>query len=126
MKFANLRWVVGLCFVVSACSNEPKFSLGPVTMDCDQSRCLVAFDATNTSDGTLPLAYEISLFQNYIRDPNKAGIVVVGTTNGTIDLSPNEKKRVEKQVQVTEEPNGSKVEMYDLRTPKFILEILDT
>jgi hypothetical protein len=94
-------------------------------MDCDQSSCLVAFEITNTSKGALPLIYDISLSQNYIRDPNKSGLVVVGIADGEIELPPNETKKLEVEVAVTEEPNGSKVSVFDSRTPEIILEILD-
>lgn len=104
--------------------SEPKFALSPVTMDCDQIACLVTFDVTNTSDGTLPLVYDISLSQNYIRDPDKSGLVVVGTADGSVDLPPSETKTVEVEVEVTEQPNGSKVAVFDSRTPKIVLELL--
>ena len=115
---------LGLALV--GCESEPKFALSPVTMDCSQGSCVVAFDVTNTSDGTLPLIYNISLTQNYIRDPNSPGLVEVGATDGAIDLPPMETKKIEVEVDVTETPNGSKVSIFDSRTPKFILEILDS
>ena len=95
-------------------------------MDCDQGSCLVTFEVTNRSDGTLPLIYDISLSQNYRRDPNKSGLVIVGATDGAIDLPPHETKSIEIEIEVTETPNGSKVSVFDSRTPEFILEILDS
>ena len=74
-----------LGLALAGCESEPKFALSPVTMDCDQGSCLVTFELTNTSDGELPLIYDISLSQNYIRDPNKSGLVVVGAADGEID-----------------------------------------
>ena len=115
-----------LGLALAGCESEPKFALSPVTMDCDQGSCLVTFELTNTSDGELPLIYDISLSQNYIRDPNKSGLVVVGAADGEIDLPPKETKRVEVEIDVSETPNGSKVSVFDSRTPDFILEILDS
>ena len=108
---------------LAGCESEPKFALSPVTMNCDQGSCVVSFDVTNTSESTLPLVYDISLNQNYIRDPNKSGLVVVGTTNGSIDLPLSETKTIEVEIDVTEAPNGFKVSVFDSRTPKFLLEI---
>ena len=108
------------------CESEPKFALSPVTMDCDQSACVVSFDVTNTSDGMLPLVYDISLNQNHIRDPNKSGLVIVGTADGSIDLPPSETKTVAVEVGITEQPNGSKVVVFDSRTPKFLLELVSS
>jgi hypothetical protein len=86
----------------------------------------VTFKITNTSEGTLPLIYDISLSQNHIRDPNRSGLVVVGVADGEIELPPNETKTVEVDVAVSEEPNGSRISVFDSRTPEFILEILDS
>jgi sugar-phosphatase len=121
----RLYLTIILGFALTGCESEPKFALSPATMDCDQSSCLVAFEITNTSEGALPLIYDISLSQNYIRDPNKSGLVVVGIADGEIELPPNETKKLEVEVAVTEEPNGSKVSVFDSRTPEIILEILD-
>jgi len=121
-----------ICFILflgiaaASCESEPKFDVTPVTMDCDQSACVVAFKLTNTSDEMLPLVYNISLNQNYIRDPNKSGLVVVGTADGSIDISPSETRTVAVEVEVTEQPNGSKVVVFDSRTPKFVLELLSS
>ena len=115
-----------LCLALAGCESESKFALSPVTMNCDQGSCVVSFDVINTSDGTLPLVYDISLNQNYIRDPNSSGLVVVGTADGSIDLPPNETRTIEVEIDVTETPNGSKVSVIDSQTPKFVLEILDS
>ncbi len=95
-----------LGLVLAGCESEPRFALSPVSMDCDQGSCLVALEITNTSDGELPLIYDISLSQNYIRDPNKSGLVVVGAADGEINIPPNETKRVEVEIDITETPNG--------------------
>ncbi len=108
------------------CESEPKFALSAVTMDCDGNVCVVTFDVTNTSDGALPLVYDISLNQNYIRDPKKPGLVVVGTADGSVNLPPSETRTVEVEVEVSEQPNGSKVAVFDSRTPKFVLELLSS
>ena len=121
----NTYLVVFFGLALAGCESEPKFSLSPVTMNCDQGSCAVSFDVTNTSEGTLPLVYDISLNQNHIREPNRSGLVVVGTTNGSIDLPPSETRTIKVEIDVTEAPNGSKVSVFDSRTPKFVLEILD-
>ncbi len=113
-----------LGLALAGCESEPKFSLSPATMDCDLGSCVVTFDVTNTSDGTLSLVYDISLSQNYIRNSNKSGLVVVGATDGSIDLPPKETKTIAVEIEVTEKPIGSKIFVFDSRTPKFILEIL--
>lgn len=122
----KLHLIVFLGLALAGCEGEPKFALSPATMTCDQSSCLVTFKVTNISEGTLPLIYNISLGQNHVRDPNKSGLVVVGAADGTIDLPPNEAKTIEVEIEVTETPNGSKVSVFDSRTPKFILEALDS
>jgi len=116
---------VFLVLSLAGCESEPKFAVGPATMDCDKGLCLVTFEVTNTSEGTLPLIYDISLSQNYVRNPNRSGLLIVGAANGAIDLPSNETKKVAVEIEVTEAPNGSKVSVFDSRTPKFILEILD-
>jgi len=118
----SLTVLVGLA--LTGCESESKFDLSPATMNCDQGSCVVTFEVTNTSERTLPLIYDISLSQNYIRDPNKSGLVVVGTTEGSIDLPSKETQAVKVSIEVTETPNGSKVSVFDSRTPNFILEIL--
>lgn len=118
--------VIILGLVLASCGEQPNFSLGSVTMNCDQSVCAVSFDVTNESDGTLPLIYEISLFQNHVRSPNTSGLVVVGSGDGSIDILSSQTRTVEVEIEVTEKPNGSKVSVFDSRTPKFILEILDS
>ena len=124
MKIANFVQLAGLCLFISACSNESDFSMGHATMNCEESKCLVALDVTNTSDEMLPLKYEFSLSQNYIRDPNKSGLVTVGAADGAIDLPPNETKSIEIEIEVTETPNGFMGKIFDSRTPEFIFEIL--
>ena len=126
LMIRKICFVLFLGIAAVSCESEPKFALTPVTMDCDQSTCEVTFDVTNTSDGSLPLVYSISLNQNYIRDPNKSGMVVVGTADGSIDLAPSETKTVAVEVEVTEQPNGSKVLVFDSRTPKFVLKLLSS
>ncbi len=120
----RLFFTVFLGLAFTGCESEPKFALNPATLDCDQGSCVVSFNITNTSEGALPLNYDISLSQNYIRDPNKSALVVVGAADGEIGLLPNESKTVEVDIDVTETPNGSKVSVFDSRTPKFVLEIL--
>ena len=111
---------------LAGCESEPKVALSPVTMNCDQDSCVVSFEVTNTSEGALPLVYDISLNRNYIQDPNRSGLVVVGTINGLIDLPPSETRSIKVDIDVTDMPNGSKVSVFDSRTPKLILEILDS
>jgi hypothetical protein len=117
-----LTGILGLA--LAGCESEPEFALSPATMDCDQGSCLVTFKITNTSERALPLIYDVSLSQNNIRDPSKAGLVVVGVADGELELPSNETATVEVEVEVTEEPNGSKISVFDSRTPDFILEIL--
>lgn len=104
---------VFLALALAGCESERKFALSPATMDCGQGSCVVTFDVTNTSEGTLPLIYDISLSQNHIRDPNKSGLVVVGAADGAIDLPPKETHTIEVEIEVTETPNGSKVSVLD-------------
>ncbi len=106
------------------CEKQPQFSLGPVARDCAESSCTVTFDVTSTADSTLPLTYEISLYDDYIRGPSKSGLVVVGATNGSIELPSRETRAVEATIEVTETPKGSQISVFDSRTPKLILEIL--
>ena len=121
-----------ICFALflgtaaASCESEPKFDVSPVTMDCKKNACIVTFELTNISDRTLPLVYDISLNQNYIRDPKKSGLVVVGTANGSIDLPPSETRTVAVDVEVTEQPNGSKVVIFDSRTPKLVQKLLSS
>jgi len=119
-----LAGILGLA--LAGCESESEFALSPATVDCNQGSCLVTFKMTNTSEGALPLIYDISLSQNKIRDPNKSGSVVVGIADGELELAPDETTTVEVEVEVTEEPNGSMVSVFDSRTPDFILEILDS
>ena len=118
----KLYIAVLLGVALAGCETEPKFTLSSVNMDCDQSSCVVSFDVTNASDGMLPLIYDVSLNQNYIRDPNRS-IVVVGTADGKVELPPTETKTIEVEIEVTEIPNGSKISMFDSRTPKIVLAI---
>ncbi len=122
MKKLCLVFLLGIAMV--GCEIEPKLALSAVTMDCDGDACVVTFDVTNASDGALALVYDISLSQNYIRNSNKSELVVVGTADGSIDLAPSETRTVEVEVEVSEQPNGSKVAIFDSRTPKFVLELL--
>jgi len=87
---------------------------------------LVTFKLTNTSDGMLPLVYDIWLSQNYIRDPKKSGLVMVGAANGEVSLLPRETKTLVVKIEVTETPNGLNISVFDSRTPKFIFEILNS
>ena len=116
----SLTVLVGLA--LAGCGN---FDLSPVTMDCDQGSCVVTLEVTNTSESTLPLIYNISLSRNYIRDPNKSGLAIVGAADGAIDLPPKETKTIEVEIDVTETPNESKVRVFDSRTPEFILEMFE-
>lgn len=94
-------------------------------MDCDRSSCVITFGVSNRSDGELPLIYDISLSQNYVRNPNRSGLVAVGVTEGDILLLPNESKTIEVDIEVSETPNGLKVRVFDRRTPRFVVELLD-
>ena len=96
----SLTVLVGLA--LAGCESESKFDLSPATMDCDQGSCVVTFEVTNKSEGTLPLIYDISLSLNYIRDPNKSGLAIVGAADGAIDLPLNETKTIEVEIEVTE------------------------
>lgn len=93
-------------------------------MKCSESSCLVAFDVRNRSKGTLPIIYEIALSQHCIREPNKSGLIVVGSASGEFVLPPNDTKTLEVDVVVTERPDGSLVSVADSRTPGAVLEIL--
>lgn len=117
-----LAMLLGVALV--GCERQPQFSLGPVTRDCAESSCTVTFDVTSTSDSTLPVTYEISLYDDYIRGPSKSGLVVVGATNGSIELPSRETRVVKATIEVTDTPKGSQISVFDSRTPKFILEIL--
>ena len=125
MNFRKYGWAIGLCLVVSACSKSLDFSLQPATTNCDQGTCIVTIDVENTTAGELPLVYEISLSQNYIRDPDRSGLKVVGEANGEVNLSPHERMTFDVAVEVTEEPNGSKVTVFDSRTPKLLRSIFE-
>jgi hypothetical protein len=119
-------WAIGLLLAVTACSKSSDVSLKPTTMDCDQGVCIVTIDVENVTENELPLIYEITLFQNYVRDSDRKGLKAVGETSGEVTLLSGERRTIDVTIEVTEEPNGSKVTFFDSRTPKFILEILDT
>ena len=114
--------ILGLA--LAGCETEPDFDLGPAAMDCSETSCLVVFEVTNRTEHRLAMIYEISLSQNYVHDPAKSGLVDVGSTNGEFELMPEERKKVEVDVGVTETPNSSMVSVADSRTPRSILDIL--
>ena len=118
----HLTFVFGLA--LAGCESEPDFDLGPATMDCSGTSCLVVFEVGNRTEDRLAMIYDISLSQNYAHDPNKSGLADVGSANGTFELLPEERKKIEVDVEVTETPNGSMVSVADSRTPHLILEIL--
>jgi hypothetical protein len=60
----KIYFAVFLGVALAGCESVSKFALSPVTTDRDQGSCVVCFDVTNTSDGTLPLIYDISSHQN--------------------------------------------------------------
>jgi len=119
----SLTILVGLA--LAGCEMEPRFDLSTATMNCNHGSCRLTFNVTNRSDAALPLIYDILLSQNHIRDPSKSKLIIVGEADGAIDLQPNEAKKIEVDIEVTESPNGSKVSVFDSRTPEVILEILD-
>lgn len=70
------------------------------------------------------MIYEIALSQNHVHDPDKSGLVNVGSARGTFELLPDERKTIVVDVEVTEGPNGSMVSVADSKTPHSILKIL--
>lgn len=120
----KIHLAILLGMALAGCERQPPFSLGPVTRDCAESSCTVTFDITSTSERALAVTYEITLYDDYIRGPSKSGLVVVGATNGSIDLPPRETRAVRATIEVTEIPKGSQISVFDSRTPKFILEVL--
>ena len=93
------------------------FVFGLVLAGCES-------EVGNRTEDRLAMIYDISLSQNYAHDPNKSGLADVGSANGTFELLPGERKKIEVDVEVTETPNGSMVSVADSRTPHLILEIL--
>lgn len=120
----RLNFIIVLGLALAGCESEPDFDLATATMDCSETSCLVTFVVSNRTEDRLPMIYEISLSQNYAHDPNKSGLVDVGSANGTFELLPEESKKIEVDVEVSEIPNGSMVSVADSRTPDSILEIL--
>ena len=119
MNIMRFVYLTALCFFILACGNESKHSLSHSGMACEQSRCLISFDVTSTSDDMQHLVYEISLSQNnkFARNEselaNEPELVIVGTSKGEFDLSPGEKQEFEVAVHVTDEPDGSNVSVFD-------------
>lgn len=124
LMIRGIYLAVGLCAALAGCHSEPKFTRSPIVMNCNQGSCLVSFDLTNTSEDSLPLIYDISLYRMYGLDPEKMGRVEVGAANGSIEVSPTERETVEVEIEVTETPTGWAVSLSDSRTRKVNMEVV--
>ncbi len=98
--------------VLSACSQPLEYQLSPVAFECKEMDCDVTFDIQSFSENELSLTYKATLNQNFIRDPEKQGIVDVGAAQGEISLQPGEAVTVSRTIAVTILPNGAKVAIY--------------
>lgn len=98
-----------LTVMLIACGGPPKFQMFESELDCTETECVLVFDIENLTASELTLSFDISLTQNYVFDPAKSGLVVVGHKSGQYSLPPSQKVTFAEPVAVTEEANGSKL-----------------